>query len=119
MHHSSYSTLWGIYTYMNVCINCANNNGIQCRAILPHSHAFLNLAWYHHFHTIVIVLCTHTQKSEVSWDFIDNDDDVMPQRTRDNHGTSCAGIIAMVKSNGVCGVGVAHDSQIAGTEINH
>lgn len=65
--------------------------------------------------SLVIVLCTHTQKSEVSWDFVDNDDDVMPRRSRDNHGTSCAGIVAMVKSNGVCGVGVAHESQIAGT----
>lgn len=61
------------------------------------------------------VLCT--QKSELSWDFIDNDDDVMPQRSRDNHGTSCAGVFAMAKSNGVCGVGVAHESQIAGVFI--
>lgn len=59
---------------------------------------------------------THTQKSEVSWDFIDNDDNVMPRRSRDNHGTSCAGIVAMVKSNGVCGVGVAHDSHVAGIQ---
>lgn len=64
---------------------------------------------------MIIMLCTHTQKSDLSWDFIDNDDDVMPRRSRDNHGTSCAGIVAMVKSNGVCGVGVAHESHIAGT----
>ena len=38
----------------------------------------------------------------------------MPKRNRDNHGTSCAGIVAMVKSNNVCGVGIAYESQIAG-----
>ena len=34
--------------------------------------------------------------------------------TRDSHGTSCAGIIAMEKSNNVCGVGVAYKSQVTG-----
>ena len=34
--------------------------------------------------------------------------------TRDSHGTSCAGIIAMEKSNDVCGVGVAYRSSITG-----
>ena len=33
---------------------------------------------------------------------------------RDSHGTSCAGIIAMEKSNEVCGVGVAYESLITG-----
>lgn len=41
----------------------------------------------------------------------------MPERNRDNHGTSCAGIIAMAKNNGVCGVGVAYESQIAGKQL--
>ena len=33
---------------------------------------------------------------------------------RDSHGTSCAGIVAMEKSNRVCGVGVAYQSRITG-----
>ena len=33
---------------------------------------------------------------------------------RDSHGTSCAGIIAMEKSNDLCGVGVAYRSIITG-----
>ena len=33
---------------------------------------------------------------------------------RESHGTSCAGIIAMEKSNDVCGVGVAYRSSITG-----
>ena len=40
-----------------------------------------------------------------------------PQRVdgeRESHGTSCAGIIAMEKSNRVCGVGVAYQSSITG-----
>lgn len=30
------------------------------------------------------------------------------------HGTSCAGEVAMIKDNGVCGVGVAYSSHVAG-----
>lgn len=59
-------------------------------------------------------IISEIQRSQVSWDFVDNDDDVMPQRRRDNHGTSCAGVVAMAKSNGKCGVGVAYESWIAG-----
>ena len=47
------------------------------------------------------------------------DQDVMPgfsEGKQDNHGTSCAGAIAMVKDNGVFGVGVAYDSKIAGLQ---
>ena len=57
------------------------------------------------------------QNAEVSNDFLDEDGDIMPERSRDNHGTSCAGIIAMAKNNGVCGVGVAYESQIAGKQM--
>ena len=38
---------------------------------------------------------------------------------RDSHGTSCAGIIAMEKSNDVCGVGVAYLSRIIGEYYNN
>ena len=38
---------------------------------------------------------------------------------RDSHGTSCAGIIAMEKSNDVCGVGVAYLSRIIGEYCNN
>ena len=34
-----------------------------------------------------------------------------------SHGTKCAGEIAMVANNGKCGVGVAHESKIAGVKI--
>ena len=57
------------------------------------------------------------QDAEGSYDFVNRDHDVMPgfsEGRQDNHGTSCAGEIAMVKNNGVCGVGVAYDSKIAG-----
>ena len=37
-----------------------------------------------------------------------------PQLVNDSHGTNCAGIIAMEKSNRVCGVGVAYQSSITG-----
>lgn len=32
-----------------------------------------------------------------------------------SHGTRCAGEVSGARDNGVCGVGVAYDSQIAGT----
>ncbi len=57
------------------------------------------------------------QDMDASYDFVDSDRDVMPGWSNgrvDNHGTSCAGVIAMVKDNGVCGVGVAYDAKIAG-----
>ena len=33
-----------------------------------------------------------------------------------SHGTRCAGEIASKRDNGICGVGVAYDSKIAGIE---
>ena len=35
--------------------------------------------------------------------------------TLKSHGTGCAGIIAAVRDNGVCGVGGAYDATITGT----
>lgn len=52
-----------------------------------------------------------------SWDFGHNDSDPSPDDPTSEvayHGTSCAGEVAMVKDNAVCGVGVAYASQIAG-----
>jgi proprotein convertase subtilisin/kexin type 2 len=34
-----------------------------------------------------------------------------------SHGTRCAGEIAAIRDNGVCGVGVAYDSKIAGIRM--
>lgn len=31
------------------------------------------------------------------------------------HGTRCAGEVAAVANNGICGVGVAYDAKIGGT----
>ena len=64
-----------------------------------------------------IVRCL--QDAEGSYDFVSRDRDVMPgfsEGRQNNHGTSCAGEIAMVKNNGVCGVGVAYNSKIAGLQ---
>lgn len=35
-----------------------------------------------------------------------------------SHGTRCAGEVAAARDNGVCGVGVAYDSKIAGIILN-
>ena len=60
------------------------------------------------------------QVSNLGYDYLDNDDSPFPSENngeRDDHGTGCAGEIAMVKNNGVCGVGVAYQSSITGEHI--
>ena len=48
---------------------------------------------------------------------MDNDPDPSPATFFDTHGTQVAGIAAMEKGNGVCGVGVAYHSSLAGTSV--
>ena len=67
----------------------------------------------------VFPLISHSfvQDHRGSYDFVDNDHDVTPGYShgeRDNHGTSCAGEIAMAKDNNICGVGVAYEARVAG-----
>ncbi|EJD00927.1 uncharacterized protein FOMMEDRAFT_110361 [Fomitiporia mediterranea MF3/22] len=51
-----------------------------------------------------------------SYDFNDHVDLPKPMLSDDRHGTRCAGQIAAVK-NGVCGVGIAYESKVAGVRI--
>ena len=51
-----------------------------------------------------------------SYDFNDQVEDPKPRLSDDKHGTRCAGEVSAVK-NGVCGVGVAYDSKVAGERI--
>ncbi|KAL1243800.1 Neuroendocrine convertase [Trichinella spiralis] len=55
-----------------------------------------------------------------SYDFSGNDPYPYPRYTDDwfnSHGTRCAGEIAAIRGNGVCGVGVAYNSKIAGIRM--
>lgn len=54
--------------------------------------------------------------AEGSYDFNDHVDLPKPVLSDDHHGTRCAGQIAAVK-NGVCGVGIAYGSRVAGVRI--
>ncbi|GFO13567.1 neuroendocrine convertase 1 [Plakobranchus ocellatus] len=57
---------------------------------------------------------------EASYDINDKDPDPQPRydiTDENKHGTRCAGEIAMVANNGVCGVGVAFDSKIGGIRM--
>ncbi|CAO3617997.1 unnamed protein product [Cunninghamella blakesleeana] len=54
--------------------------------------------------------------AEGSYDFNDHTSLPKPKLEDDTHGTRCAGEIAAVK-NGLCGVGVAHGSKVAGVRI--
>ncbi|XP_064481947.1 neuroendocrine convertase 1-like [Ornithodoros turicata] len=57
---------------------------------------------------------------EASYDFNDDDNDPFPrydQLDYNNHGTRCAGEIAMVANNNNCGVGVAYDARVGGIRM--
>ncbi|EDS41848.1 proprotein convertase subtilisin/kexin type 4, furin [Culex quinquefasciatus] len=54
---------------------------------------------------------------DASYDINGNDSDPMPRDNGDNkHGTRCAGEVAAVAFNNYCGVGVAYNASIGGTD---
>ncbi|CAB1425746.1 unnamed protein product [Pleuronectes platessa] len=57
---------------------------------------------------------------DASYDVNDGDQDPQPRYTQLNdnrHGTRCAGEVAAVANNGICGVGVAFDAKIGGVRM--
>lgn len=54
----------------------------------------------------------------IDWDARDNDDDADSSASGDGHGTKVAGVIA-AEANGVGGVGIAYESEIAGFRIGY
>ncbi|CAL9697284.1 unnamed protein product [Knipowitschia caucasica] len=57
---------------------------------------------------------------EASYDVNDGDSDPQPrytQRNENRHGTRCAGEVAAVANNDVCGVGVAYNAKIGGVRM--
>ena len=80
----------------------------------------ITFTWQYTYHLFV----KPTQENydyKASWDLNDNDPDPTPSnaKTSNHHGTRCAGEIAAVANNQVCGVGVAHDAHIAGEIQKH
>ncbi|PAA90343.1 hypothetical protein BOX15_Mlig001076g2 [Macrostomum lignano] len=62
----------------------------------------------------------HNYNMEASYDFSSNDPYPYPRYTDDwfnSHGTRCAGEISSKRDNGICGVGVAYGSKIAGLRM--
>nr|CAG4643076.1 EOG090X02T5 [Ilyocryptus agilis] len=58
--------------------------------------------------------------AKASYDFSSNDPFPYPRYTDDwfnSHGTRCAGEVSAARDNGVCGVGVAYDSKVAGIRM--
>nr|CAB3264713.1 CiPC2 Neuroendocrine convertase 2-like [Phallusia mammillata] len=58
--------------------------------------------------------------AEASYDFSSNDPFPYPRYTVDwfnSHGTRCAGEVSSIADNGICGVGVAYNSKIAGIRM--
>lgn len=58
--------------------------------------------------------------SDASYDVNDGDSDPQPRYTQLNdnrHGTRCAGEVAAVANNGICGVGVAYNARIGGVRM--
>uniref|UniRef100_A0AAY5L3I0 P/Homo B domain-containing protein n=1 Tax=Esox lucius TaxID=8010 RepID=A0AAY5L3I0_ESOLU len=57
---------------------------------------------------------------DASYDVNDGDPDPQPRYTQLNdnrHGTRCAGEVAAMANNGICGVGVAYDAKIGGVRM--
>ncbi|XP_076143242.1 furin (paired basic amino acid cleaving enzyme) a [Alosa pseudoharengus] len=57
---------------------------------------------------------------DASYDVNDGDSDPQPRYTQLNdnrHGTRCAGEVAAVANNGICGVGVAYNARIGGVRM--
>ncbi|KAK1157158.1 proprotein convertase subtilisin/kexin type 4-like [Acipenser oxyrinchus oxyrinchus] len=57
---------------------------------------------------------------DASYDIIDDDPDPQPRYTdndENRHGTRCAGEVAAIANNGVCGVGVAFRAAIGGVRM--
>ncbi|NXR64298.1 PCSK4 convertase, partial [Rhadina sibilatrix] len=55
-----------------------------------------------------------------SYDFNSNDPDPQPRYSEDDknwHGTRCAGEVAAVANNGICGAGVAYNAKIGGVRM--
>ncbi|XP_066900797.1 neuroendocrine convertase 2 [Halyomorpha halys] len=62
----------------------------------------------------------YNYNAKASYDFSSNDRFPYPRYTDDwfnSHGTRCAGEVAAARDNGICGVGVAYDSKIAGIRM--
>lgn len=62
----------------------------------------------------------YNYNARASYDFSSNDPYPYPRFTDDwfnSHGTRCAGEVAAARDNGICGVGVAYDSKIAGIRM--
>ncbi|XP_031780464.1 neuroendocrine convertase 2 [Nasonia vitripennis] len=62
----------------------------------------------------------YNYNAKASYDFSSNDPYPYPRYTDDwfnSHGTRCAGEVAAARDNGVCGVGVAYDSKVAGIRM--
>ncbi|XP_037072628.1 neuroendocrine convertase 2-like [Pollicipes pollicipes] len=58
--------------------------------------------------------------AEASYDFSSNDPFPYPRYTDDwfnSHGTRCAGEVSAARDNGVCGVGIAYNSRVAGIRM--
>ncbi|CAB0006137.1 unnamed protein product [Nesidiocoris tenuis] len=57
------------------------------------------------------------QDPQISFDYVMNRTDPTPPRSSASHGTQCAGVIAMVANNSLCGVGIAFNAQIGGVRL--
>lgn len=59
-----------------------------------------------------------SQNPDLSWNYINDNPDIMPSRDWDgnfrSHGTRCAGEIVMKPNNGLCGVGIAYGARVGG-----
>lgn len=83
--------------------------------ILSFLKHFLHRAIFFFIHLFFLLFLALEQDPAASYDINGNDSDPMPQDNGDNkHGTRCAGEVAAVAYNNICGVGVAYNASIGG-----
>uniref|UniRef100_A0A8C1GAY4 Furin (paired basic amino acid cleaving enzyme) a n=1 Tax=Cyprinus carpio TaxID=7962 RepID=A0A8C1GAY4_CYPCA len=106
---------------------------VKCKIWIYHRDLNVKEAWKRGFTgqgVVVSILDDGIEKNhpdliqnydpDASYDVNDGDPDPQPRYTQLNdnrHGTRCAGEVAAVANNGMCGVGVAYNSKIGGVRM--
>uniref|UniRef100_A0A8C2C0F3 Furin (paired basic amino acid cleaving enzyme) a n=1 Tax=Cyprinus carpio TaxID=7962 RepID=A0A8C2C0F3_CYPCA len=106
---------------------------VKCKIWIHHRDLNVKEAWKRGFTgqgVVVSILDDGIEKNhpdliknydpDASYDVNDGDPDPQPRYTQLNdnrHGTRCAGEVAAVANNGMCGVGVAYNSKIGGVRM--
>uniref|UniRef100_A0A672QB42 Furin-like n=1 Tax=Sinocyclocheilus grahami TaxID=75366 RepID=A0A672QB42_SINGR len=122
-----------LHTEPQVCVKCRIQIRLRTDQRLYRRDLNVKEAWKQGFTgqgVVVSILDDGIEKNhpdliqnydpDASYDVNDGDPDPQPRYTQLNdnrHGTRCAGEVAAVANNGICGVGVAYNAKIGGVRM--